>query len=548
MERQEPAPQAGDPAGGALGSALAASDAAVAMLRGPDLVVDYANPAHLGMLGWQPGWSLRKHAVRSERLELRALLALADRVLATASPAYAAEVRAPDGRIMHVRCSPVDAGTDSAGVLMVAMDATEQVEARQRAEDHFERLTVLDQATAALTTDTDPRRELIALAESVVPSLADACAIYLVDKQPRAGGRAAGQLHATRLVCVIDPALGVTPPSPEVRLSLSDTRPMSRAVATRRLVSAHGEALRAQIWGEGWLHALAPHSLVAVPLGGPEVLAVVDFLACGDRPRYRSSDLALIHEITARANVVVGHAMRLQLATEVALELQRGLLSDPPDVEWLDIAVRYRPAVPDLEVGGDWYDVLALPAGGLALTVGDVVGHDLYAVSTMGQLRSMVQALACQPGTEPASVLSALNELTIHLGIGEYATLVHGRLTRTGTRSGATLTWAHAGHPPPLLIAPDGTTTALEQPGSPLLGLAPIGYQQASVHVPPGAMLLFYTDGLIEDPQRPSSDPIGELTALVTRNTSVDAGDLCDRLMAGAPIADDIALLAVRVR
>jgi serine phosphatase RsbU (regulator of sigma subunit) len=533
-----------------LAAALAASDAAVALLRGPDLVVEYANAAHLAMFGWSPGWSLRKHAKRTDQVEANRLLGLAERVKATAKPAHAGEVHAVDGRIVQVRCSPVDAGTAAAGVLMVAVDATDQVEARRRAEDNSERLTVLDQATAALTTDMDPRRELIALAESVVPSLADACAVYLVDQHSRDATVEPGQLHATRLVCVIDPALGVTPPRPEIRVPLADTRPMSRAVATREVVSAHGDELRAQIWGEGWLHALSPHSLVAVPLGGDQVLAVVDFLACGDRPPYQPSDLSLMREISARADVAVGNAMRLQLATEVALALQRGLLSDPAEVDWLDVAVRYRPAVPDLEVGGDWYDVLALPlpAGGLALTVGDVVGHDLYAVSTMGQLRSMVQALACQPGTEPASVLSALNDLSLHLGIGHYATLVHGRLTRTGKRSGATLTWSNAGHPPPLMVTPDGTTTVLDQPGSPLLGLAPLAYSQASVHVPPGAQLLFYTDGLIEDPLAPSSDPIGALTALVSRLADLGPEDLCDRLIAGAPIADDIALLVVRVR
>jgi hypothetical protein len=545
MKRHEAPP---DAAIAALGSALAASDAAVAVLRGPDLVVEYANPAHQAMFDWSPGRSLRKHAAAHiDDEDANRLLVLADRVKSSGKPAYAPEVRAAGGRIVQVRCSPVDAGTATAGVLIVAMDNTAEVEARRRAEDHSERLTVLDQVTAALTTDMDPRRELIALAESVVPSLADACAVYLIDQHPPSRGLS-GPLHASRLVCVIDPSLGVATPTPELRLPLSDTRPMSRAVATRQAVSAHGEQLRAQIWGERWLHELSPHSLVAVPLGGQEVLAVVDFLACGDRPPYQPSDLSLMREISARADVAVGHALRMQLATEVALALQRGLLSDPAEVDWLDIAVRYRPAAPDLEVGGDWYDVLTLPAGGLALTVGDVVGHDLYAVSTMGQLRSMVQALACQPGTEPASVLSALNDLSLHLGTGHYATVVHGRLTRTGARSGATLTWASAGHPPPLLVAPDGDITVLAQSNSPLLGLSAVSYPQSSVHVPPGATLLFYTDGLIEDPRQPSDDPVRDLADAVAHNAELAPGDLCDLLVAKAPIADDIALLAVRVR
>jgi stage II sporulation SpoE-like protein/GAF domain-containing protein/PAS domain-containing protein len=524
-----------------VADALAASAAAVAVLRGSDLVVEYANPAYRMMFGWPVGWSLRRNAA-AEQAE--ALLALVDGVLGSGVPAHAAEVSTSGHQIAHVTCSPVAAGTAGAGVLLVALDTTTQAQALQRAENDSQRLTVLDQVTTAVTTEMDLRRELIALAESVVPSLADACAIYLIDQTP--GTSAPTPVHATRLVCVIDPGVGVRPPTPEIRLPLADTRPMSRAVTTRQIVTAHGAELSEQIWGEGWLQALAPHSLVAMPLGGEQVLAVVDFLACGDRPHYQPSDLALMREITARADVAVGHALRLQLATEVALALQRGLLSDPATVDWLDIAVRYRPAVPDLEVGGDWYDTIALPAGGIGLTVGDVVGHDLYAVSTMGQLRSMVQALACQPGTEPGTVLTALNDLSIHLGIGHYATVVHGRLTRAA--DGATLTWANAGHPPPVLVTPDGSASALEHARSPMLGLATGTYPQTSIHLDPGTVLLLYTDGLIENPAKPSPDPIADLAATVASHAGLDLGDLCDLLLNGAPIVDDIALLAVRIR
>jgi stage II sporulation SpoE-like protein/GAF domain-containing protein/PAS domain-containing protein len=523
--------------------ALAASAAAVAVLRGHELVVEYANPAHRAMFGWPPGWSLRRHAAAEKAV---ALFGLAEGVLSTGTPAHAAGVSAGSHRIAHVTCSPVAAGTADAGVLLVALDTTSQARALRLAEDESQRLILLDQATTALNTDMDPRRELIALAESVVPSLADACAVYLIDQAPRPGTAAPAPVHATRLVCVIDPAVGVRAPTPEIRLPLADTRPMSRAVATRQIVTAHGAELREQIWGEGWLQAMAPHSLAAVPLGGEQVLAVVDFLASGDRPPYQPSDLALMREITARADVAVGHALRLQLATEVAMALQRGLLSDPATVDWLDIAVRYRPAVPDLEVGGDWYDTITLPDGGVGLTVGDVVGHDLYAVSTMGQLRSMVQALACQPGSDPGTVLTALNDLSIHLEIGHYATVVQGRLTRAD--HGATLTWANAGHPPPVLVTPDGSASALDNARSPMLGLTAVTHPQTSIHIDSGSTLLLYTDGLIENPAKPSPDPIADLAATVAAHAELDVGDLCDLLLNGAPIVDDIALLAVRVR
>jgi serine phosphatase RsbU (regulator of sigma subunit) len=293
---------------------------------------------------------------------------------------------------------------------------------------------------------------------------------------------------------------------------------------------------------------LDPHSFVTVPIGPPgAVSAVVSFAAVGDRPPYQDSDIALMEEITARVGVVVGHALRLQHTSEVALTLQRGLLSDPPEVDGLALRVRYRPAGPGLEVGGDWYDAFVLPEGRLALTVGDVVGHDLYAASTMGQLRSMVQALACQPGAHPAGVLGALNRLSGHLGVGELATVIHGQLTPPVSDRPATFTWSNAGHPPPLLLGPDGSTTVLDQTTSPLLGLTQPEYQQASVSIPAGGVLLLYTDGLMEDPDRPSPDAIADLAAATRAHAGVGLDELCDSLIAAAPTRDDIALLAVQV-
>lgn len=543
---------AGDAGDSPLGSALAGSEAAVALFRGTDLVLEYANATHRGWFGWAAGSPLRD----AETAAAAAALTTAERVLATGAPVRVDEVPTGEGRLASILCSPID-GEPGSGVLMVAVDATDQARARQQAEDRNERLAVLDQATAAVTADTDPRRELIALAESVVPSLADGCAVYLIDHAPRGRGGRAGpdQVRATRLACVIDPALGVAPPAPEIRLSLPASRPVSRAVTGRQAVLARGADNRVQVWGERWLSALAPHSVVAVPLGSPDVVAVVNFVATGPRPPYQASDVALIREIIARADLAVGHAMQLQHANEVAFALQRGLLSDPAEVDWLDIAVRYRPAVPDLEVCGDWYDTLTLPGGGLGVAVGDVVGHDLYAVSTMSQLRSMVQALACQPGAEPGAVLTALNRLSLHLGMGNLATLVYGRLDRPAGPAGAagaapaaaTLTWANAGHPPPLLVSPDGTSV-LDRTRAPLLGLTDRGYHQASVSLPAGALLLFYTDGLIEDPDRPRDDPVAELAAAAGTHAGLGLDDLCDRLIAAAPTADDVALLAVRVR
>lgn len=533
---------AADPGRSPLLSALASSGAAVALVRGRELVLEYANQSCQELFGWTTGSRLAQLVPPDSPLRLTA-----DGVLHSGETGRVAEVPAAGGGTACVVCSAVPDDGGEPGVLLVAVDTTDQVQARQSAEERHDRLAMLDQATAAVTADLDPRRELIALADSVVPSLADACAIYLIDQAPRDRSRP-DEVRATRLICVIDPATGVPSPPPEIRLPVAATRPTARAVVGRRPVLVQEPYGDPDAEGERWVQALAPHSVVAVPLGDPDVVAVVKFVGTRNRPLYQASDVALMREITARAGTAFGHAMQLQHANEVALALQRGLLSDPVEADWLEVAVRYRPAVPGLQVGGDWYDTLVLPDAGIGLTIGDVVGHDLYAVSTMSQLRSMVQALACQPGAEPATVLTALNRLSSHLGMGDLATLVYARLQRTDDPAKVELTWANAGHPPPVLVPATGPATVLDHTSSPLLSLADHRYRQATLPMPAESVLLLYTDGLIENPRHPSNDPIAGLAAAASGYAGSSLDDMCDELVTAATGTDDIALLAVRVR
>src|SRR5690606_30121578 len=146
-------------------------------------------------------------------------------------------------------------------VSVVSVDITHQVRARRRVELRHQRLIVLDEATSAVTAETDPHRELIALAESVVPSMADACAVYLVGQSTRSSAPGPRTLAATRLVCVLDPALELPPPAPEVRLRLAPARPVARAARTGEPVLATGSHADPTDWGEHWLTVLNPHSL-----------------------------------------------------------------------------------------------------------------------------------------------------------------------------------------------------------------------------------------------------------------------------------------------
>src|ERR1051326_8148720 len=104
------------------------------------------------------------------------------------------------------------------------------------------------------------------------------------------------------------------------------------------------------------------------------------------------------------------------------------MLTDPPEVPGLQLAACYRPAGPDAEVGGDWYDAFLLPGGDLAVVIGDVVGHDMAAAASMGQLRSMLRALAVDTGGTPDDVLTRLDRLATGLHVTSFTTLLYGRI------------------------------------------------------------------------------------------------------------------------
>jgi serine/threonine-protein kinase RsbW len=212
-------------------------------------------------------------------------------------------------------------------------------------------------------------------------------------------------------------------------------------------------------------------------------------------------------------------------------------------VPGLSLAVRYLPATGGAEVGGDFYDVVPLPGGEVALVVGDVVGHDLTAAAAMGQLRSVYRALLAGE-RDPADLVAELHARWPLLAVGRMATALFGLLDPASGR----LRLASAGHLPPLLVHGDDVRYLPVEPGR-MLGAPPGPAREWETTLPAGATLLLYTDGLVE---RTGSDP--DLDAGMERLRGeagagrCGPGELCDRLLealAGAARADDIALLAL---
>jgi serine phosphatase RsbU (regulator of sigma subunit) len=257
-----------------------------------------------------------------------------------------------------------------------------------------------------------------------------------------------------------------------------------------------------------------------------------------------------LERIRTRESERVAHA-----AVEgMAEALQRSLLTGPPGSDSLELAVRYVPAASLAQVGGDWYDAFPLEDGRTALVIGDVTGHDRYAAAGMAQVRNVLRGIAHSRRDSPAAILSALDRAMRDLEVGTLATAILATVEqdRDDPAAGArVLRWSNAGHPPPLLIGDDGTVTVLERSPDLLLGVDPDEVRaDHEVRWPPGAAVLFYTDGLIERRGVSLDQGIAWLSGAVARWARSPLEELCDRLLDGlsGAVEDDVALLALRAR
>jgi PAS domain S-box-containing protein len=229
----------------------------------------------------------------------------------------------------------------------------------------------------------------------------------------------------------------------------------------------------------------------------------------------------------------------------IAETLQRSLLPETlPAIEGVALAARYLPAGADTAVGGDWFDALELEDGRLALVVGDVVGHGLRAAATMGQLRNAFRAYALVEGS-PAQTVGRVDRLLAHEAAGAMATVLYLVLDRdTGE-----VAFTSAGHPPPLLLTPDGPRFLEGGRSVPVGATDSAVFREHTEVIPPGSTLVLYTDGLVERRDAALEHGLAELAASATRSEG-DLEHLCDDLLAdalgGADPADDVALLVVR--
>lgn len=231
---------------------------------------------------------------------------------------------------------------------------------------------------------------------------------------------------------------------------------------------------------------------------------------------------------------------------QVADTLQRSFLPDTlPQVDGAVLAARYLPGSQEADVGGDWYDAVSFPDGRLLLVIGDVEGHGVRAAAAMGQLRNALRAYAFE-GALPGQALARLNRLVEDSGETRFATVLCVSVCPARQQ----IRYASAGHPPPLLIRPDGTTAFLTEALSPPVGVSPDGtFAEATAELEPGSTLVLYTDGLVER-RDAGLDEGFRLLARAAERSGGDLEGLVEGLVdgVGGGGGDDIALLALRLQ
>ncbi|BBY56965.1 PP2C family protein-serine/threonine phosphatase [Mycolicibacterium sarraceniae] len=297
-----------------------------------------------------------------------------------------------------------------------------------------------------------------------------------------------------------------------------------------------------------WMVASGGAAVVSWPLtaGGKAIGALV--LAWADTQPLDTAQLAY----TSAVGTMIGQALvRARVYADEharAAVLQAAVLpTSPAAIPGMDVGVSYEPADVEQGLGGDWYDALELPHGQTYLTVGDVVGHGLPAVEDMAQLRSAGRALAFQ-GLAPAQLLVALNTFTRQASNGKFATMAVAVLDPAT----ATLAYASAGHPPPVLRrAGTGTVIRLAGAHGPVLGpVERAWYREGHIEVCDGDILVMYTDGLIERRGQDIESGMARVQQLVAQWSGDEPlPAACRQLtqtLAPPPRDDDVCVVAVR--
>ena len=462
------------------------------------------------------------------------------RQAAAAEKSVSFDVRLPNGRLCHLRLVP---GPDGRTIYFTDVTEKRRLEEERRSAERAasERATRIAELTTALAKATTSKDVVDAVARRVLPPFeATGLVVQTVE-----GDR----LHTVGSVGYPDDILAVldgrerTQPSPLWDAILAGA-PLF--MSSRREFAARYPEM-ADLPGRAGKQAWALLPLTAS--GHTFGICAVTF----DHPRRLTDEERTL--LTATSALVAQALERARLFDAEhtrSRELQRSLLPrDLPAVPACTAAARYLPAGQGMDVGGDWYDIIPLSGGQVALVVGDVMGHGLPEAATMGRLRTAVHTLA-DLELPPDEIMSHLNDIVGAMGEESYVTCLYALYDST-TR---VCSISRAGHPPPALLHPDGTVVFPPLSADPPLGAAEPPFETTEIPVPEGSVLVLYTDGLVESSKREMDEGMAALADVLHAShadgSAADLEHLCERITSALlpshhQAADDAAFLLARL-
>ncbi|SQD94404.1 PAS domain-containing protein [Parafrankia sp. BMG5.11] len=484
----------------------------------------------------------------------------------------------------------------------VQTDVTERVEAQLERDRLFEReraargdaerataqLQLLADVSELLSGTLDVGEALDRLTKAVVPTAADWCSVHVLpprsaptrtDSEAMGPRRVITHHRDPRLRTIAERSQLLQAELPTAASAVVQVLRTGRPVLRERI---DPEGLRAALRPEGradelvgLLEELGLATAVATPLlaRGRVLGALVMARSSGS---YTADDLRLAEDLGRRAGTAIDNARLYRAEHTVSESLQRSLLPTIPELPGLAFAARYLPTAATATVGGDWFDVLALPDGAAGVAIGDVMGHDIAAAAAMGQLSSVLRSYAWE-GHRPAIVLDRLDRLVQGLEMAQLATCLYAwiQVNDAGFAQGAAapafMRWANAGHLPPLLLTPDGRARLLGSTGAPPTGTPAAGLSSAEAGVligaggaessprpelrillPAGSHLVLYTDGLVESRDLDLDDGLERLRLTAEKHAPEDGPEalvdlIVDQMLTGRRQDDDVAILGLRV-
>ncbi|WP_405557083.1 SpoIIE family protein phosphatase [Streptomyces canus] len=415
-----------------------------------------------------------------------------------------------------------------------------------------ERTVRMGELTAALAEAASTDEVVQAVAEHVLPSSgADGLAVQVLE-----GGRlyvvgAVG--YPTELLSALH---GLPLAANAVATGVLETR-------TPQFVESEAEFIRRYPTMTRTIDASPKNAWAFLPMiasGRTIGFCVVSY----SQPRsFSDEERTLLTALSGLVGQALGRARLYDVEHARAQELQRGLLPRTlPSLPAVRAAARYLPAGRGEDVGGDWYDLIPLSGDRVALVIGDVMGHGITEAATMGQLRTAVRTLA-DLEMPPAELFGRLNDLVSDLGEDFYATCLYAVFDPV-TRS---CTFSVAGHPPPVVVYPDGTVHIPDLVADPPLGAAEPPFETHGLHLPDESLLVLCTDGLIESAVQDIEQGLGRLRQVLAEEAARvpyfraehpeddirHLDDLCDTVVSAlqpdrGQTNDDAALLIAHTR